>query len=191
MRIQGVSSTLPPNHSTTGGSQMTARHSTLTQERLKEVLHYDSGTGIFTWIKKKKGRRVGAKKSKHGNSRGYLLIGISGKNYAAHRLAWLYVHGKMPLAQIDHIDHVRSNNSIDNLREVTAKTNSRNSKIHINNKSGMSGVHWCKSKEKWAVTICGGGSKVWGGRFDDYFEAVCRRKSLELEYGFHETHGYA
>ena len=74
----------------------------LTQERLKELLHYDPETGVFTWLesagKKMNGRIAGTHASKN-----YISIGVSHKRYLAHRLAWLYVYGKFPDGILDHL----------------------------------------------------------------------------------------
>jgi hypothetical protein len=58
------------------------------------------------------------------NSLGYVQIKISGKLYHAHRLAWLYVYGYMPEKEIDHINRIRDDNRIANLREATSQLNS-------------------------------------------------------------------
>lgn len=99
----------------------------ITQERLKELLHYDSGTGVFTWkAKSSRGTRVGSVAGCEYQS-SYRRIRADNKLYLAHRLAWLYVHGNSPV-EIDHIDRDKSNNAIDNLREVTKSQNQHNRK---------------------------------------------------------------
>lgn len=121
----------------------------LTQARLKELLHYDPDTGVFTW-KAASGRRalVG---SVAGSVRrlGYIIIGIDGKRHLAHRLAFLYVDGAFPPALVDHIDHCPSNNRLANLRLATTAENARNMRIKINNSSGYKGVSWHSSDRKW------------------------------------------
>lgn len=98
----------------------------LTQERLKELFDYDPTTGIFkTKVARGKvpaGRAYGS----HNNE--YVQIWVETRGYAAHRLAWLYVHGYFPKAplEIDHIDRQKNNNRIANLREVTRSENRRN-----------------------------------------------------------------
>ena len=94
----------------------TTKQDKLTAERLRERLHYDAGTGVFT-------RRVGSGHARAGDmagtihSTGYVRISIDGGKYTAHHLAWLYVHGVWPSDQIEHINRKRSDNRIANLRE--------------------------------------------------------------------------
>lgn len=94
----------------------------VTQARLKELLHYNRSTGLFTW-KVRRGGKAAAGTIAGRPSNGYIGITIDGTRYQAHRLAWLYVHGSMP-AMIDHRDRNRSNNAIRNLRDC--KTHSCN-----------------------------------------------------------------
>lgn len=78
------------------------------------------------------------------NSLGYVQIKISGKLYHAHRLAWLYVYGYMPEKEIDHINRIRDDNRIANLREATSQLNSLNTGIYKNNTSGSKGIYYNK-----------------------------------------------
>jgi hypothetical protein len=94
----------------------------LTQAELKKYLRYYPDSGIFTcpcparWDK-----LLGTP-----NKLGYVYIMVRGRMYAAHRLAWLYVHGEFPKDEIDHINRIRGDNRICNLREATHKENCRN-----------------------------------------------------------------
>ena len=81
----------------------------LTQERLKELLHYCPDTGIFTWIKPKQTTRVGDECG-FINDPGYRGIGIDSRPYKSHRLAFLYMLGRLPNKQVDHINQVKSDN---------------------------------------------------------------------------------
>lgn len=164
-----------------------AKTESLTQQRLKEVLHYDSDSGVFTWAV---GRRKAAKGVVAGgfSDRGYLNICVDGVRYRAHRLAWLYMYGVYP-KQIDHLNHVRHDNRIINLRETDNTGNSRNQSKPIHNTSGVVGVSLSnrigKDETRWEVRICG----KFLGYFDNFFEAVCKRKSAERQFGFHPNHG--
>ena len=113
----------------------------ITQERLKEVLKYNSETGEFT-------RKI-AKGGKIKDSSGYILISVDGEKYYAHRLAWLYMYGEFPKNSIDHINKIKDDNHLYNLRDVTSIENQRNRFLNINNKSGFLGVSWYKPLSKW------------------------------------------
>ena len=120
---------------------MAKSRDTLTQARLKELLHYDPDTGVFTWLvnrgrKAKAGDRAGMITDK-----GYNSICVEGLNHFAHRLAWLYVHGEHPSGIMDHINTVRSDNRISNLRIVTYQENAQNRIVaRSDNTSGFLGV---------------------------------------------------
>ena len=113
----------------------------ITQSELKQILHYDQYTGIFTWLKyKQRPSKIGAVA---GNitSYKYWTICINNKQYYAHRLAWLYMMGSNPIYALDHIDANKLNNAFTNLRECTPAQNSQNFiKAKITNKIGLLGV---------------------------------------------------
>jgi hypothetical protein len=149
----------------------------LTQKRLKEVLKYYPGSGIFTWRTTGSGRKrkiAGCK-----DSYGYIIIRIDGKNYKAHRLAWLYVHGYFPENQIDHIDKNPSNNKINNLREVSNQCNLRNTGNPITNTSGVKGVSWHKSNNKWGAYIKISEKTKYLGCYKNFGDAVMARYQAE------------
>ena len=167
---------------------MTAR--ILTQARLKELLHYDAETGIFTWIKPscnrvKAGGIAGYKCKTHG----YIFIGVDNVNYRAHRLAWLYMTGEWPENQIDHVNHLRSDNRWNKLRSVSHQENSKNAPIRSTNKSGVTGVHFHKPLKKWVAYITVSGTRIHLGLFNCITAAAISRKAAEIKYNFHENHG--
>ena len=159
----------------------------ITQKELKELLHYDPETGVFMWVVLRQGVRNGGVAG--SMSYGYIRIKVKGRSYQAHRLAWLSIHGKWPKEQIDHINHIRDDNRIENLREATNQENQRNASMKKNNKSGITGVYWYKRDNKWLAYIMTGGKLINLGYFTDKFEAICARKSAEKKYGYHENHG--
>jgi hypothetical protein len=118
----------------------------LTASRVRELLNYDPETGVMTWVvtpgrRTKAGRVAGSLKSD-----GYVKIGVLGKRYPAHRLAWLYMTGEWPKNQIDHMDGKGANNAWNNLRDVPQKVNSQNlRRCKITNSTGLLGV----SRTKW------------------------------------------
>lgn len=126
----------------------------LTQQRLKNLLRYNPIPGIFTRLTdNSRGMKIGdIAGSKHSD--GYIYIFVGGRNYAAHRLAWLYVHGEFPAGDLDHIHGKEAGNGIKNLREATKKINMQNERrARRNNKSGFLGVHWRKDRRRWVATI--------------------------------------
>ena len=126
---------------------------TLQIDRLKKVLHYDPNTGVFTWLQATANRiSVGAVAGALSN-KGYVRIQIDRKIHPAHRLAWLYTYGVWPKSAIDHINHVKTDNRIVNLREATPSENARNSGLRRDNKWGYKGVSYWARKKKWAAQI--------------------------------------
>ena len=97
----------------------------ITQERLKELLHYDPETGVFTWLVGKGNVKAGVTAGGK-TALGYMGIGIDRKDHLAHRLAWLYIYAVLPPDGIDHINGVRSDNRIVNLRPATQAQNCQN-----------------------------------------------------------------
>jgi hypothetical protein len=119
--------------------------------RVNKLLSYDPSTGIFTWkIARMRGHVPGVIAGSPGRD-GYWTIMVDGKAYKAHRLAWLLHTGKWPKHQIDHINRIRDDNRIENLRVVTKSQNQINSEMYRNNKSGYRGVHF--QNGKWVASI--------------------------------------
>jgi len=165
----------------------------ITQKQLKKILDYDPETGVFTWK-----HRPGAGKAwnsrfagkKAGcNDNGYVRILFSGKQYLAHRLAFLFVYGEFPPEQVDHINGVRSDNRMVNIRRATGTENNRNIKKPKTNISGVVGVSWVVSVQKWRAGIHSGNRYINLGNHVDFFNAVCARKSAERRLGYHINHG--
>jgi len=159
----------------------------ITQGELKELFYYDSETGYFVRIKKRQGCRVG---DIAGNiHQGYRRIKINGEHYFAHRLAWLFMTGNWPDAEIDHINHDRDDNRFSNLRAATRIENSKNIKRSSNGKSVIYGVTWSESRRRWKASIGSGRNHVHLGHYPDIFFAIYIRKTAEHIYEYHENHG--
>lgn len=163
----------------------------MNQDSLKAIIHYNSESGVFIWKissgSVKKGKEAG--KIFINRSVKYRVIRINKKTYYAHRLAWMYMNGKWPNGEIDHIDGNGLNNEIKNLREVTKSENQKNLKRNNLNTSGISGVDKIKKSGLWRVRISHENKSIHIGCFSSFFEACCARKSAELKYGYHENHG--
>jgi hypothetical protein len=145
----------------------------LTQARLQEVLHYEPETGEFVWLERlEEGARSDLVGEQAGclHWKGYLNIMIDGKEYRAHRLAWLYMYGSFPKNQLDHINRDRVDNRIANLRLASNSQNGANSNAKPSF-SGLKGAHWHSRDKKWFSAIYYNGKKHHLGRFATAEEA--------------------
>lgn len=139
----------------------------ITQSKLKELLHYETETGVFTWRRTLCNRAIKGRVAGYKNGRGYLYIGFNGKVYSAHRLAWLYVYGTFPTNDIDHINGNTIDNRISNLRDVETAINCQNRRqARSGSKSGVLGVGWHKRVGKWSAQIRISGRSKHLGYFD-------------------------
>lgn len=162
----------------------------LTQSRLKELLHYDEETGIFTRIKEVCGKReyIG-KVAGTLNKRGYFQIHIDYKIYTNHRLAWLYMNGEFPKKgiHIDHIDRNKTNNSYKNLRLASPTQNLQNKEFaRIDNLTSKTlGVCWYKRDSTWQAEICVNKKRIFLGRFKNLEDA--KNAYLEAKKIYHPS----
>lgn len=163
----------------------------VTRDELLDLVHYDSEAGTFTWKVRRCGTKgIGMPAGGH-DSKGYSRIKINGKHYLSHRLAWLYVYGRWPDDMIDHINGVRDDNRIHNLREATNIENCRNQSRRRSNTSGIKGVSWDKSEGKWKAYCVMNGKFCNLGyytRISDAEEAV--KNFREKNHGEFTNHGY-
>lgn len=169
----------------------------LTAKYVRECFDYNAEKGEFTW----KQRPLHHFASQHGqkccnayyagkpakgcpNTKGYLQIRVNKKLYFAHRLAWLHFYGEHPKDQIDHINCIKTDNRISNLREATNFENSRNTKINSRNKSGFKGVRWHVRDKVWRAEIRINKKYVYLGSFKSPEEAhVVYIKAAEKLHG--------
>lgn len=107
---------------------------------------------------------------------------IDGFKCCAHRLAWLYIHGRWPIKHLDHINRVRSDNRISNIREATSSENQRNKGMMSNNTSGITGVRYDPSRNKYHAQIEILGKSKNLGRFINIEDAITARKEAEVKY---------
>lgn len=158
---------------------------------IKDFLDYNHETGVFTW-KESRGRvKAGSMAGTVSTIRGkkYIMIRVNGKQYGAHRLAFLWVDGKFPANEVDHVDGNGLNNSWRNLRSVTHQENGRNRRKPKNNTSGYTGVHWHKTSQKWGAYIHIEGKNRYLGYFANIEDAISARAAASAKNGFHENHG--
>ena len=161
----------------------------ITQKRLKEALHYDPCAGIFINKITRGPRAIKGSVAGWVGTNGYIIINIDGLRYKSHRLAWLYITGKWPDNEIDHINHIVSDNRFINLRSATRAENNRNMPIQKNNTSGFTGVVWHKQANKWQAQISINRKNKSLGLFDIINDAIEAREKANIKYGFHHNHG--
>lgn len=141
----------------------------LTQERLKELLHYDPETGVFTW---KVGRGGIRKGQPAGTLAGdYIQISVDRQLIRAHRLAWLYMTGAFPKHNVDHENTIGTDNCWTNLRAATHAENGLNRGAQSNNSSGAKNVSR-HSGGAWVARIQVGGTYKHLGSFPTIIAAA-------------------
>jgi len=154
-------------------------------EKLKTLLSYSPETGCFTWRVRRNasgGPVTPGDQAGHLRDNGYTIIGIDGKIYRAHRLAWLYHYGVEPPKLIDHINGNRSDNRICNLREVTVSQNAQNTyKPHRDSRTGKLGVTQSKETGSFLAHISVGGRTRHLGSFKTAEAAADAYQSAKSE----------
>lgn len=162
----------------------------ISQEELKQTLHYDPDTGLLTWLaargRIRAGDVAGSDVFFKTNKKYYSQVSINNKRYLSHRIIWFYMTGEWP-DEVDHEDGDGLNNRWLNLRHVDGLENCKNKRVYCNNTSGVTGV--TVHGRKWKAELRCNKVKYYLGLFEDFFEAVCARKSAELRHGFHPNHG--
>ena len=144
----------------------------ITAERLRELLSYDPVSGVFTNRVSRRKAKAGAAAGRPNKIIGYVEIRLDMKLYHAHRLAVLYMTGRLPEGYTDHKDGNRANNAWENLRECDASQNGANSckkKRNGTASSELKGVYL--SKGKWVAQISTGRKNFYLGRFVSEHEA--------------------
>jgi len=157
----------------------------LTAEEARRLFRVDQGVLINRVTR---GSSVAGSVAGCLNSWGYLQVCTKGKTYKAHRLVWLIEKGVWP-DELDHINGLRTDNRIENLREVTRKENLRNQKTRCTNSSGVMGVG--KEGGRWRARIRIDGRSIHLGYFERLEDAAKARKDADEKYGYHQNHGRA
>lgn len=153
-------------------------------------LRYRPEDGTLRW-KVRCGKRSeigGISGSRSGN--GYIQIRANGVCGLAHRIIWEMHNGEIPPdGEIDHINHVKSDNRLCNLRLVDNQENGRNKSKFERNTSGHVGVYFHKRDKVWIASIGVDKKLIHLGSFSDKDQAVSARVDAEKLYGFHENSG--
>jgi len=169
---------------------------------LSSLVSYDKDNGIFTWLKRDgqersikiwntrfSGKECGTINSTTGYRQFAFKFNGKTQFIDAHRLAWFVINGNVPLGEIDHIDRIKLNNRIENLRDVPACINQRNSPMQRNNTSGVTGVNWHKIAKKWRAEVKVNSKRIYLGLFSDILEAKSVVNKFRLDHEFSITHG--
>lgn len=183
--------------------------SDITAEIVRRYLRYDGETGKLYWQPRKPedfpnttqgperackvwNTRYASKEAfkRKGKKNGYLYGAILDRVYLAHRIIWLLVFGRWPV-ELDHINGVRDDNRIVNLRHVDRPENSKNKAINSNNTSGTMGVYLDKRRGTWFAMIGVNYKNIRIGSYANKNDAIAARLEAEDKYRFHENHGRA
>lgn len=158
---------------------------------INDYLSYDESSGDLIWaFKLSRKVVVGSVAGCKCKRDGYIKVRFENRLYLAHRIIWEAVVGKIPEGmQIDHINHDRSDNRIENLRVVTHIENGMNQSMCVRNKSGVTGVSWHSRDKKWKAVISKDRKAISLGYFNNFDDAVAARLSAEIEFGYHVNHG--
>ena len=141
-----------------------------TLERLRQLLIYEPATGIFYWAIERPGIKKGSRAGTV-NPQGYEQVGIDRIHVLSHRLAWFYMYGEWPEPFIDHINGVRNDNRLSNLRVASRAENSRNYRKQRKSKNRYKGVSYCSFYGKYVANIQANGKRKFLGYFADEEEA--------------------
>lgn len=147
---------------------------------------YDPETGIFTFAEDAPGGLIGQRADSKW-TQGYRAVrglpSIKALVYA-HRAAWAMYYGKFPDGPLDHINRIRDDNRLVNLRLTNKSLNNFNSKQRSDNSSGFRGVSWCKQRNKWISVISVDKQRFHLGYFCSKAEAaVAYAQAAQRYYG--------
>lgn len=161
----------------------------LTYDYANYLFRYDPETGDLY-------RRAGntdefrSKPSGTKTKTGYIQIYIDGKLYLAHRIIMLLINKSLSDdCQVDHIDHNRLNNKLNNLRVVSQSGNMRNSGRRSDSSTGVTGVVYHKQARKYMASIFIDGKRIYLGLFKTLREAATARREANIKFGYHKNHG--
>lgn len=173
---------------------------------LRDLLWYLPDTGDFFWrprtpemfpadkqcpeLSAKGFNKVFAGKPafRRRDSEGYLRGRLMGRDYFAHRVAWAFCYGVWPEGEIDHINHIRDDNRIVNLRDVSRRENCMNQR-RFSARKGGGGVRWDAQRQLWRADIRRYGRRIFVGRFPTEKEAISAQEATISALGLEHTTG--
>ena len=164
----------------------------LRYEEVARLFTYDRETGVLYWRIRDRNtiRRKYVAGSIKGAKDGYRRVGIKGKTYQEHRIIMMLCFGHIPEnAEIDHINHVRDDNHLVNLRFVTRSENRKNQSVNSKNATGVTGVTFDKNRNKYRAQIKVNRKAIYLGIFDTLEEAAAARAEANLKFKFNNNHG--
>lgn len=165
---------------------MATRKALPSQNELKELFSYDGENLI--WKTDRGNNKVKGQVAGFVDCNGYRKIKIDSLGLLAHRVIWKMHYGTEPEG-IDHINHIGSDNRLENLRVADQKVNNRNASKRVDNTTGFTGI--IKRSNRWLAVIFVNGKHEQLGRFTSIEEAISMRLTANDHYGFHENHGGA
>ncbi len=179
-----------------------------TPELLRQLLRYEPDTGKLFWKERPaemfeaSGKCARESRCRNWNSRfagkeaftslnscGYLHGSLLYKYVRAHRVAFAHFYGQWPVLDIDHINGIRTDNRIANLREVDRSTNLMNQRSRSHGTHPRVGVSWDSRTGTWQAQIRAFGKNEHLGRFGNVEAAIAARECAERRLGFHPNHG--
>ena len=154
----------------------------LTQERLKEILHYDPETGEWRWLITKGSKVVAGQIGGYIHEHGYRHIRINNVAYKSSRLAWLYMTGQWPERTVDHKDTYQSNDKWTNLRLANNSQQMWNMGLSRRNTSGYKRVYPDKRTGRWYSSIYDDDKRIFLGSFSTAAKAHEAYKKAAIKY---------
>ena len=160
------------------------------REALK-LFRYDYETGVLYWRWRVNGSIPKTLEAGTQNkSSGYLSVRVHGRLYQVHRVVMLMCYGFYGEGlEVDHINHVKNDNRLVNLRFVTHGGNMRNQSVSSKNTSGVTGVYFSKAKKQYVAQICVDWKVIHLGYFETLEEAAAARAEANVKYKFNNNHG--
>ena len=156
-----------------------------------ELFRYDYETGVLYWRWRVSNRiHKTLEAGTQDKSNGYLYVKVHGRRYLVHRVVMLMCYGFCGEGlDVDHINHVRNDNRLANLRFVTHGENMRNKSVSSKSTTGVTGVDFSKAHKKYRARIRVNREFIHLGYFDTLEEATAARAEANLKFNFHNNHG--